>query len=72
MEFVKDQFRHCKAILALGASRSLLEQAGIPLDGADTGLVLGQAKGAGAAIEAFIGAVAMHRHFGRESDPPLV
>jgi catalase len=72
MEFVKDQFRHCKAILALGASRSLLEQAGIALDGDDTGLVLGEAKGAGAAIEAFIGAVAMHRHFGRESDPPPV
>jgi catalase len=72
MEFVKDQFRHCKAILALGASRSLLEQAGIPLDGADSGLVLSQAKGAGAAIEAFIVAVAKHRHFERESDPPPV
>jgi catalase len=29
MEFVKDQFRHCKTILALGAGRELLEAAGI-------------------------------------------
>jgi catalase len=29
MEFIKDQYRHCKTILALGASASLLEKAGI-------------------------------------------
>lgn len=29
IEFVKDQFRHCKSILALGAGRELLEMAGI-------------------------------------------
>ena len=30
-EFIKDQFRHCKPILVLGASRMLLSQAGLPL-----------------------------------------
>jgi catalase len=29
MEFIKDQYRHCKTILALGASARLLEEAGI-------------------------------------------
>jgi catalase len=72
MEFIKDQVRHCKAIVAFGASRSLLEQAGIKLDGGDAGLVLGEAGATAAAIEAFIAAVAKHRHFERETDPPLV
>ena len=30
MEFVKDQYRHCKPILALGLAASLLDEAGIP------------------------------------------
>ncbi len=72
MEFIKDQFRHCKAILALGASSALLEKAGIPVKGGDAGLVLGQASGAAAAIGSFIEAVARHRHFEREIDPPAV
>ena len=31
LEFVKDQYRHCKTILALGDSAKLLSKAGIPL-----------------------------------------
>ena len=72
MDFIKDQFRHCKAILALGASRALLEKAGIPLDGGVAGLVVGAAGVAKPAIDAFIKAMAKHRHFERENDPPLV
>ena len=72
MDFIKDQFRHCKAILALGASSALLEKAGIMVKSGDAGLVLGQANGAAAAIGAFIEAMAKHRHFERETDPPLV
>ncbi len=72
MEFIKDQFRHCKTIVAFGASRALLERAGLPLDGKDAGLVLGKAGAAQAAIAAFIAGVAMHRHFERETDPPAV
>ncbi|MEO8655118.1 MAG: catalase, partial [Ramlibacter sp.] len=76
MEFIKDQYRHCKAILALGASRQLLEAAGIPVQLAngkgDSGLMVAEAGGADAAIREFIAAVALHRHFGRETDPPKV
>ncbi len=69
VEFVKDQYHHCKTILMLGEGSSLFDAAGLPdtlPDGAkDPGLVLGK-------VSAFIGALAQHRHFGRESDPPAV
>ena len=77
-EFVKDQFRHCKTILVFGESRVLLGQAGVPasMDKSQaqggTGLIVAEAGAADQAIAAFIEALAMHRHFGREMDPPLV
>lgn len=71
MEFVKDQFRHGKTILALGAGRELLEMAGIgsAMDDAP-GILLAERPDAAATASAFIDAVAAHRHFSRESDPP--
>ncbi|MFC5499851.1 catalase [Caenimonas terrae] len=77
-EFIKDQFRHCKTILAFGGSRSLLAQAGVPVTmdksqaQGGTGLILAAAGDAAQAADAFVQALAMHRHFGREMDPPLV
>jgi catalase len=74
LEFVKDQYRHCKPILVTGAASQLLHKAGIPLKlpngQADPGLLLGQSLDVSA--EAFIDALAGHRHFARETDPPLV
>ena len=32
LEFIQDQYRHCKPILALGSAKGLLDRAGIPLD----------------------------------------
>jgi catalase len=76
MEFVKDQYRHCKTILALGASQALLAEAGIPMslpDGShDPGLILADAAHADDAAIDFIAAVGMHRHLARDSDPPRV
>ena len=76
LEFLRDQYWHCKTILAFGASEALLAEAQIPLtlpDGApDTGLILADAAGADAAIADFIAALGMHRHYGRENDPPKV
>jgi catalase len=73
LEFIKDQYRHCKTILAFGSAAALLEAAGIPPrlpDGtADPGLIV--AKN-GAGQDAFIAALAKHRHFARETDPPRV
>jgi catalase len=70
-EFIKDTFRHCKAILAMGAGRMLLEKAGIPLDGDPALIVTPPGKGA-ASVKAFIGAVAKHRNWDRFMDPPPV
>ncbi len=76
LEFLKDQYRHCKPILVLGASASLLEKAGIPPklpDGkADRGLIVAAAGKGKAALDSFVSALAGHRTFERESDPPIV
>lgn len=70
MEFIKDQYRHGKAILVLPASATLLEAAGasatLPSGEADPGVV------AGGDVETFIAAMAKHRHPERETDPPRV
>ncbi|MOA27196.1 Catalase C [compost metagenome] len=71
MEFIKDMFRHCKAILALGAGRELLEMAGIgPVMDEDKGILLADGANAAEIAPAFINAVAAHRHPSRDSDPP--
>jgi catalase len=73
-EFVVNQYRHCKTILALGASKRLVEEARLPGElptgGADPGLlVAGDAAEAG---DRFIAALGMHRHPERETDPPRI
>jgi catalase len=71
MEFIKDQFRHCKTILALGAGRELLEMAGIgAVMDADEGILLADGADAAEIASAFIDAIAAHRHLSRDSDPP--
>jgi catalase len=70
VEFVKDQFRHCKAILALGAGEQLLDAASVPAGAADPGLL--RFADVSDAASPFIAAVAKHRHFERQTDPPLI
>jgi catalase len=70
IEFVKDQFRHCKTIAVLGASAALLEKAGIPQDKPDPGLIL--ADSGASAAKLFMTALAKHRHVQRDQDPPPV
>ena len=74
-EFVKEQYRHCKPILVLGAGQELVENAGVPLtlaDGdPDPGLLKFDAN-TEAALEQFVAAIAKHRSFERETDPPMV
>ena len=73
-DFISNQYRHGKTILALGASSTLLERSGVstqlPTGGADPGVIV--SKEAKTAATAFIAAVAKHRHPERESDPPEV
>ena len=73
VDFVKDQYRHCKTILVLGAKSALVDRAMLPSnlpDGSDDpGLVMARS---GDAASAFIAALARHRHYERETDPPRV
>jgi catalase len=76
LEFLKDQYRHCKPILVMGAAQALLDQAGItgelPAGGADPGILRFDAGAFDAAFAAFVDAIIKHRHFERETDPPLI
>jgi catalase len=76
LEFLKDQYRHCKTILALGGSSTLLMKAGIPLNlpsgDPDPGLLIEGQEGNEANAQSFIAAIGRHRHLERDQDPPLV
>jgi catalase len=76
LEFVRTQYRHCKAILALYGSSAVLEAAGIPPllpDGTgDPGVLVVSSQDRATVAEAFIRAIARHRHFERQLDPPAV
>ena len=76
MEFIKLQYRHCKPILALHGASALLEGAAISpklLDGsADPGLLVVEEQDDETVADAFVKAIARHRHFERQIDPPLV
>lgn len=75
-EFVQNQVRHCKPLLVLGAGRALLEAGGgsptLPDGKPDPGVVVSAAKDAKRGAQAFIEAMAQHRHWARDSDPPMV
>jgi catalase len=76
LEFLKDQYRHCKPILLLGAAADLLEKAGVdartPSGKPDPGLLHFKAADVTEATTAFMAAIGKHRHFLREADPPLI
>ncbi|HYO46575.1 MAG TPA: catalase, partial [Gemmatimonadota bacterium] len=72
LEFVKDQYRHCKAILALGAGKVVLDKASIPVGTGDPALIVIPPEKARAGTQAFMGAVAKHRNWDRATDPPRV
>jgi catalase len=66
-EFVTDQYRHCKTMLMLGEAQALL-----PAAEPAPGVLVFERDAVDAAVEAFQVELAKHRHFARESDPPLV
>jgi catalase len=76
LEFVKDQFRHCKPIVALGAGAKLLDAARIPHSlpngDHDPGVLRLGARGADADLNTLVETIGKHRHFARQTDPPVV
>ncbi|MBA3463168.1 MAG: catalase [Deltaproteobacteria bacterium] len=76
VEFLKDQYRHAKPILALGAGADLVENAGapamLPSGEPDPGMLVERDGTADDMLPAFVKAIARHRHHEREMDPPEV
>ena len=74
-EFIRDQYRHAKTLLLLGDVAPVLAMLDIPAtlaDGSDDpGLLVSEACD-DAVAGRFIAALARHRHFERETDPPKV
>ena len=75
-EFIVNAYRHCKPIIAIGAGRALLENAGasavLPSGDPDPGVLLADDDATETALDAFVAAIAKHRHFARQMDPPPV
>jgi catalase len=76
LEFIKDQYRHAKPILALAEGADLVENAGapavLPSGEPDPGMLVDKTARARDALPAFIKAIARHRHHERETDPPAL
>jgi catalase len=71
IDFISNQFRHGKTLLAIGASQALLERAGAsPLLASgepDPGILIGAAAKAESSAADFISAMGRHRHPEREA-----
>jgi catalase len=71
MDFIANQYRHGKTILAIGASKALLDLAGVDATLAngkpDPGILVGAAAKSERAVKDFITAMGKHRHPEREA-----
>jgi catalase len=71
MDFISNQYRHGKTILALGASKTLLERVGVSATLSsgepDPGILVGSAAKAERAMADYITALGRHRHPEREA-----
>jgi len=75
-EFVRDQYRHAKPILALGPGADVVEEAGVatvlPSGELDPGVLISEDATAAEVLPDFIKAIARHRHYEREKEPSAV
>ncbi len=71
LEFLRDAFRHGKAILAVGAGKELLAAADIPVGDNPPGIFVGDKADKGV-LGDFIQGIAKHRFPERETHPPVV
>jgi catalase len=73
LEFLKDHYRHCKPIVLLGEADDLLSRSGIAGTDREQALpgvfTISEVQ---AAADALALALAQHRYFERETDPPRV
>ena len=76
LEFLKDQYRHCKPIMVLDGAAALLDRTELPVvlptGDPDFSLINGASEQLDEALAQFIQALAGQRELGRETDPPVV
>ena len=76
LDFVAQQFRHGKTLMAMGASKALLDQTGITIKMGsgeeDPGVLFCEAAKVKSIQAAFIAAIGKHRHPAREADVATV
>lgn len=76
IDFIKEQYRHCKPMLLLGAGHALLDKVPIPRElptgKKDAGLIDQHDLSVADALEAFVAALSGHRMLDRETEPPKV
>jgi catalase len=77
VEFIQEQYRHCKPILVLDAASTLLDaarirSAGAPSHAQDPALLIYEREQLDEALDAFARALERHRSFERETDPPRI
>jgi len=76
LEFLRQAYRHGKPLLGVGDGTELLIGAGVALPlpdgGADPGVILADGGQSEAGLLAFEAALARHRVYARETDPPRV
>ncbi|RXZ32441.1 catalase [Oxalobacteraceae bacterium CAVE-383] len=76
LEFLRDQYRHCKPMLAIGAAKALFDKAGLsmslPDGGPDEGVIVVGAGESGNGLARFVKALGTHRIFARETTPARV
>jgi catalase len=80
LEFIREQYRHCKAILVLGDAQALFAAAGIPgvlPNGEDDPAIViadehENENALNIAIDSFKVALSAHKLYEREVDPPIV
>jgi catalase len=72
IQFVSDQYRHCKPILAMGRGQALAAAAGVKAvlqsGEIDSGVLIFQDEGLDGVLPQFMESIAAHRHFDREAE----
>jgi catalase len=76
LDFIRQQYRHCKPILVLGVADQLLLKADVlrtlPDGTEDPAIIFAEGSSVSFALKEFKTALANHRSFAREMDPPVV
>jgi catalase len=76
LDFIRQQYRHCKPILVIGNGADLFTQADVPTtlpDGSvDQAIVFASTATLEDDLSEFKAALAKHRSYERETDPPIV